>query len=258
MRPGSNPSSVPEDQALRLIEDLVVAYRILAEHAVIDAWGHVSVRSDRDRGRYFLARALAPELVTPADIMEYDLDSNPIDRRDREMVSERYIHGEVYKARPDVDAVVHSHAPSLIPFSVTKVPLRPLFAIAAFVGEGVPNFEIRKVQKGTNLLINTPRLGKALAATLGKKPAALLRGHGVVVVGDDVRRAVGRSIYLDLTAQLQLQAMMLAGPRGAITYLDRQEVKASATLTDFSRAWNLWRTKMLARLRSEGSRAAAE
>src|SRR5437016_7589042 len=135
MRPGSSPNragtGVPEDQALRLIEDLVVAYRILAEYAVIDAWGHVSVRSDRDRGRYFLARALAPELVTPGDIIEYDLDSNPIDCRDREMVSERYIHGEIYKARPDVDAVVHSHAPSLIPFSVTKVPLRPLFAIAA-------------------------------------------------------------------------------------------------------------------------------
>jgi len=242
-------------EELRLTEDLVVAYRILAEYAVIDAWGHVSVRSDRDPSRYFLARALAPELVTPGDIMEYDLDSNPVDRGGREMVSERYIHGEIYKTRSDVNAVVHSHAPSLITFSVTKVPLRPLFAIAAFVGEGVPNFEIRRVQKGTNLLINTPHLGKALATTLGKRPAALLRGHGVVVVGDDVRRAVGRSIYLDLSARLQLQAMMLAGPRGSITTLDRQEVKASATLTDFSRAWNLWRTKMLARLRAE---AAAE
>jgi ribulose-5-phosphate 4-epimerase/fuculose-1-phosphate aldolase len=248
----------PEGGDLRLIEDLVVAYRILAEHAVIDAWGHVSVRSDRDPTHYFLARALAPELVTAGDIMEYDLDSNPVDRRGREIVSERYIHGEIYKTRPDVNAVVHSHAPSLIPFSVTKVPLRPLFAIAAFVGEGIPNFEIRKVQKGTNLLINTARLGKALATTLGRKPAALLRGHGVVVVGEDVRRAVGRSIYLDLSARLQLQAMMLAGPRGSITTLDRQEVKASATLTNFSRAWNLWRTKMLARLRSEASQAAAE
>jgi HCOMODA/2-hydroxy-3-carboxy-muconic semialdehyde decarboxylase len=243
---------------LRLIEDLVVAYRILAEHGVIDAWGHVSVRSERDAGRYYLARALAPELVTADDIMEYDLDSRPIDRRDRDMVSERYIHGEIYKARPDVKAVVHSHAPALIPFSVTKVPLRPLFAIAAFVGEGIPNFEIRTVQKGSNLLINTPRLGKALAVTLAGKPAALLRGHGCVVVGDDVRRAVGRSIYLDLTARLQLQTMALAGPRGRINYLDKSEVKASATLTDFSRAWTLWRTKMLARVRAEEPRAAAE
>jgi ribulose-5-phosphate 4-epimerase/fuculose-1-phosphate aldolase len=243
---------------LRLIEDLVVAYRILAEYAVIDAWGHVSVRSDRDAGRYYLARALAPELVTPDDIMEYDLDSRPVDRRDRDMVSERFIHGEIYKARPEVNAVVHSHAPSLIPFSVTKVPLRPLFAIAAFVGEGIPNFEIRTVQKGSDLLINTARLGKALATTLGKKPAALLRGHGCVVVGDDVRRSVGRSIYLDLTARLQLQAMALAGPRGRINYLDKGEVKASATLTDFSRAWTLWRTKMLARVRSEAAQAAAE
>src|SRR4051794_36153647 len=165
---------------MRLIEDLVVAYRILAEHGVIDAWGHVSARSATDPKSYFLARALAPELVTPDDIIELDLDSRPVDGREHDLVSERYIHGEIYKARPDVNAVVHSHAPALIPFSVTKVPLRPIFAIAGFVGEGVPNFETRTVQKGTNLLINTPRLGQALAKTLGKKPAALLRGHGCV------------------------------------------------------------------------------
>ncbi len=118
---------------MNLIEDLVAAYRILAEHGVIDAYGHVSVRSERDPKRYFLSRSLAPELVMPEDIMEYDLDSNPIDVRGRESVRERFIHGEIFKARPDVNAVVHNHSPSVVPFSVTTVAMRPVFHMAAFV-----------------------------------------------------------------------------------------------------------------------------
>src|SRR6266550_1420330 len=141
------------------IEDLVAAYRILAEHGVIDAYGHVSVRSDRDPKRYLLARSLAPELVIPEDIMEYDLDSNPIDPRGRESVRERFIHGEIFKARPDVNAVVHNHSPSVVPFGVTTVPLRPLFNTAAFIGEGVPTFEIRDFQDSGDLIIKTPHLG---------------------------------------------------------------------------------------------------
>src|SRR5712691_2398209 len=133
---------------MSLVEDLVAAYRILAEHGVIDAYGHVSVRSERDPNRYLLARSLAPEVVAPEDIMEYDLDSNPLDARGRESVRERFIHGEIYKARRDVNAVVHNHSPSVVPFSVTQVAMQPLFHMAAFVGEGIPNFEIRDVQKG--------------------------------------------------------------------------------------------------------------
>src|SRR5947209_9337669 len=132
-------------------EDLVAAYRILAEHGVIDAYGHVSVRSDRDPRRYLLARSLAPEMVMPEDIMEYDLDSSPIDPRGRESVRERFIHGEIFKARPDVNAVVHNHSPSVVPFSVTTVAMRPLFHMAAFVGEGLQNFEIRAVEVGADL-----------------------------------------------------------------------------------------------------------
>src|SRR5258706_15783729 len=166
-----------EENTMSHIEDLVAAYRILAEHGVIDAYGHVSVRSERDPKRYLLARSLAPELVTPEDIMEYDLDSNPIDPRGRESVRERFIHGEIFKARPDVNAVVHNHSPSVVPFSVTTIPMRPLFHMAAFVGEGLPNFEIRDAERGTDLLVKTPYLGQALAKTLGGSPAALMRSE---------------------------------------------------------------------------------
>jgi ribulose-5-phosphate 4-epimerase/fuculose-1-phosphate aldolase len=233
------------------LEDLVVAYRILAEHGVIDAYGHVSVRSAADPNRYLLARAIAPELVTPGDILEYDLDSNPVDPRERESVRERFIHGEIYKARPEVNAVVHNHSPSVVPFSVTTVALRPVFHMAAFVGEGVPNFEIRDAEKGTDLLVKTPYLGQALARTLGKHPAALMRGHGSVTVGESLPRAVGRSIYLELSARMQLQAMAIAGPGGKITYLDEREVQASVPLQDYNRAWPMWRAKALAGLASQ-------
>ena len=236
---------------MSLIEDLVCAYRILAEHGVIDGYGHVSVRSDRDPGRYFLARSLAPELVTEADIMEYDLDSNPVDQRGRDMYRARFSHGEIYKARPGVSAVVHNHSPSVIPFGVTTAALRPIFHMAAFVGEGVPTFEIRDAERGTDLLVKTPYLGQALARTLGKHPAALMRGHGAVVVGENLPRAVGRSIYLEICARLQMQAMAIAGPGGKVTFLDDAEVAASNPVQDYGRAWHLWRSKALARLRAE-------
>jgi ribulose-5-phosphate 4-epimerase/fuculose-1-phosphate aldolase len=232
------------------IEDLVAANRILAEHGVIDAYGHVSVRLEGNPKRYILARSIAPERVTSEDIMEYDLDSKPVDPRGRESVRERFIHGEIYKARPDVNAVVHNHSPSVVPFSVTKVPMRPIFHMAAFVGKGVPNFEIRKAQKGSDLLVKTPYLGQALAKTLGKSPAALMRGHGSVTVGETLPRAVGRSIYLEMSARMQLQAIAIAGPRGKIVYLDDGEVQASVPGQDYNRAWPMWRAKVLASLKA--------
>jgi hypothetical protein len=134
---------------MSLIEDLVVSYRTLAAEGVIDAYGHVSVRSERDPGRYLMARQLAPELVTEADILEFDLDSKPIDPRDRKFYNERYIHGEIYKARPDVMAVVHNHAPAVVPFSCTsRATLKPIFHMSAFIGLGVPNWDIRDAQAG--------------------------------------------------------------------------------------------------------------
>ncbi|HLG10956.1 MAG TPA: class II aldolase/adducin family protein [Dehalococcoidia bacterium] len=233
---------------MSLTEDLVAAYRILAEFRIIDAYGHVSVRSDRDPNRYLLARSLAPELVTESDIIEYDLDSNAIDAAGRASVTERFIHGEAYRARPEVMAVVHNHSPTVVPFSVTGVPLRPVFHMAAFVGLGVPTFEIRDFEKGTDMLVRSASLGKALAGVLGDKPAALMRGHGAVVVGESVARAVGRSIYLEQSAQMQLQAMSIAGPGGTITFLDDAEVVAGSRTQDYARAWPMWRQNALSKL----------
>ena len=233
--------------------DLVAAYRILAEFGVIDAYGHVSVRSERDPNRYLLARSLAPELVTEADILEYNLDSNPIDERGRDSVRERFIHGEVYKARPDVTAVVHNHSPTVVPFSVTRIQLRPIFHMAAFVGLGVPLFEIRDFEQGTDMLVKSPSLGAALAGILADKPAALMRGHGALVVGEGLARAVGRSIYLEQSAQMQLQAMTLAGSEEGITFLDEAETIAGSELQDYGRAWPMWRDRALARLHGENN-----
>jgi ribulose-5-phosphate 4-epimerase/fuculose-1-phosphate aldolase len=231
-----------------LLDDLVAANRILAEHGVIDAYGHVSIRSPDDPKRFFLARAIAPETVQREDILEYDLDAQALDARGRESVSERFIHSEIYRVRPDVIAVVHNHSPSVVPFSVTGVKMRALFHMASFIGDGLPNFEIRKAKKGSDLLVRTPQLGVALAKTLGKKPAALMRGHGSVVTGENLQRAVGRSIYLEMSARMQMQAMMLSKN---ITFLDAAEVKASAPVQDYKRAWPLWRQKALAKAKME-------
>src|SRR5882672_906318 len=236
-------------------EDLVLAYRILAAHGVVDAYGHVSVRSERDPHRYLLARAMAPELVTADDIFEFDLDSNVIRDPGAALYLERYIHGEVYKSRPEVQAVVHNHSPSVIPFGVTTVPLRPLFNTGAFVGEGIPTFEIRDFQESGDLIIKTPHLGASLAKVLGPKPAALMRGHGSVVVGDSLMIAVVRSVYLELSAKLQMQAMLIAGPGGKIVYLDDKEVAATSgrqsSAGTWGRTWDLWCAKARAQIAAE-------
>jgi HCOMODA/2-hydroxy-3-carboxy-muconic semialdehyde decarboxylase len=229
-------------------DDLVAAYRILAEYGVIDAYGHVSLRSPSNPQRYYLARSLAPERVQAEDMIEYDLDSNPLDARGRESVTERFIHGEIYKVRPEIMAVVHNHSPSVVPFSVTGVPMKALWHMAAFIGDGLPNWEIRDVRKGTNLLVGDGVLGAALAKTLGSKPAALMRGHGSVTVGESLPRAVGRSVYLEMSARMQMQALALSDK---VNYLDEAEVKASMPLQDYKRAWPMWREKALARAKAE-------
>ncbi len=233
----------------RLVEDLVAANRVLAAEGVLDGYGHVSVRHDRDPGRYLLSRARAPELVEADDVMEHDLDSEPADPRGRAPYTERFIHGEIYRARADVGAVVHHHSPSVIPFGASTAPLRPLYHMSAFLGArggGVPVFDIRRAAgRATDMLVRDAALGRALAATLGGRAAALMRGHGAVVVGASLAQAVGRSIYLELNARLQLQAIQLGGP---VTYLDPEEARlATATLADYGRAWELWKRKAAAR-----------
>ena len=239
------PSVGPADP--RLVEDLVAANRILADQNVLDGYGHVSARHDRDPSRYLMSRSLAPELVTAGDVLEYDLDSNPVDARDRASYLERFIHGEIYKARPDVRAIVHNHSPSVIPFGVTGVPLRPLYHMSAFLWEGVPVFDIRQAAGGSSdMLVRTPALGRALAGTLGSRTAALMRGHGAVVVGPSLPQAVFRSVYLEMNARLQAQAMALGGP---VTYLDPEEAKqaAGAVGSTVLRPWELWKKKALAK-----------
>jgi HCOMODA/2-hydroxy-3-carboxy-muconic semialdehyde decarboxylase len=225
------------------IEDLVAANRVLAAQGVVDGYGHVSARHERDPNRYLLARSLAPELVGPGDIMEYDLDSNPLDDSGRALYVERFIHGEIYKVRPDVTAIVHHHSPSVIPFAATALPLRPLYHMSAFVGEGVPLFEIRDAGGMTDMLIRDASLGRALARTLGPHPAALMRGHGAVVVGAGIPLAVGRSIYLELNARLQIHAMSLGVP---VAYLEPDEVSKVVAVQDYARAWDLWKRKAMA------------
>jgi ribulose-5-phosphate 4-epimerase/fuculose-1-phosphate aldolase len=236
---------------MKELEDLVAANRILAAHGVIDAYGHVSIRSPRDPNRYYIARSLAPEKVQLEDLLEYDLDSKPLDDKGRESVRERFIHGEIYKTRPDVTSVVHNHSPSVVPFSVTGVPMRALFHMASFVGDGLPVFEIRDFRKGTDLLIKDGFLGNSLAKVLGDKPATLMRGHGATVVGENIMRSVGRSVYLELSARMQMQAIFLAGAGGKITWFDADEVRASNSVQDYKRAWPMWREKALAQAKAE-------
>lgn len=243
-----------------LLQDLVIAYRTLAEHGVIDAYGHVSVRSETNPQRYWMARNLAPELVTETDLMEFDLDSNPVDGTGRRPYNERYIHGEVYKVRPEVNAVVHNHSPSVIPFACTDHALQPIFHMSAFIGLGVPNWDIRDAQQGTDLLVRNSYLGASLAKKLSRHPAALMRGHGAVVVGENLQRAVGRSVYLEQNARMQLQATMLAnatgGGPGSIVFMDEAEVAANVSWQEYDRSWNLWRLRALERLQAEEARFA--
>lgn len=240
--PSGPASAGPADSPL--IEDLVAANRILAMDGVLDGYGHVSVRHHLDSNRYLMSRNVPPAHVTADDVIEYDLDSNPVDPKGRYSYSERFIHGEIYKARPDVKSVVHNHSPSLIPFGITGTPLKPVYHMSAFIGHGVPVFEIRDVGGMTDMLIGSPALGQGLARALGNHPAALIRGHGAVVVGSSIPLAVGRSIYLEINAKFQAQAIALGGN---ITFLDPEEVRKVETWQDYKRAWELWKRKALAK-----------
>jgi HCOMODA/2-hydroxy-3-carboxy-muconic semialdehyde decarboxylase len=228
-----------------LIEDLVAANRILAEEGVLDAYGHVSIRHQTNPSRYLMSRSLAPVLVTSNDIMEYDLDSNPVDPKDRRSVLERFIHGEIYKVRPDVKAVIQSHSPAVVPFGVTQMPLKPIIHVASFLWIGVPVWDSRDAgdPAGVAMLVRNPALGKSLALTLGDKRVALMRGHGNVVVGPDVKTAVAYAIYTEVNARLQAIAIGIGGP---INYISAEEGAARDNAEgDAARAWELWKKKAL-------------
>ncbi len=227
-----------------LIEDLVAANRILYDQNVVDGFGHVSARHDKDPNRYLLARSMAPALVTADDIMEYDLDSTPIDQRGRAIYLERFIHGEIYKLRPDVRAIVHSHSPSVIPYANVKVPLRPMNHIAGFLGGGVPVFEIRDVAgQASNMLISNAALGYALAMVLGLRPVALMRGHGSVAAAQSVRHVVFRAVYTEVNARMESEALRLGDP----TFLNDAEAAAAMQTNDalVDRPWDLWQRRAM-------------
>jgi ribulose-5-phosphate 4-epimerase/fuculose-1-phosphate aldolase len=228
-----------------LIEDLVAANRILTQQGVLDESGHVSIRHPANPNRYLMARSLSPALVTSEDIMEFDLDSNPIDQRGRRLALERFIHGEVYKVRQDVNAVIHTHSPSVIPFSVTSVPLRPIILPAAFLWTGVPVFDTRNAGvPAADMLIRNRDLGKALANVLGDKRVALLRGHGNVVAAPDLRTAVRYAIYTETNARMLITTIGLGG--GPINYISGEEGAARDRDSGIpDRAWELWKNKAL-------------
>jgi HCOMODA/2-hydroxy-3-carboxy-muconic semialdehyde decarboxylase len=244
----SPPSGGPVDPAV--IEDLVAGSLILADQGVLDGFGHISVRHPGNPNRYLMSRSKAPALMTADDVIEYDLDSNAVNANGRPSFIERFIHGAIYKARPDINSVVHSHSPAVIPFGVSQVPMRPVAGTAGFLVVGVPVFEIRKYGGMTNLLVSTAELGKALADTLDDKPVALMRGHGNVVVGQTVQIAVFRAIYTEINARLQMQAIGLDGP---ITYLEKEEgyktdavnADAKAPGVGVMRPWELWKKKVM-------------
>lgn len=230
-------SAGPVDPSV--IEDLVAANRILAHHGVLDAWGHVSVRHPANPERYLLSRARAPALVSAEDIMEFDLDSNPVDPRDRRVFLERFIHGQAYRARPDVNAVVHSHSPTVIPFSVTGEPLKAISHIASFLVNEPPVWEIRDVGITQGLLVTNNTQGQSLAKTLGDKPVALMRGHGNVVVASDIRRVVHRALYTEVNAQQLAIALSFKRP---ITFVAPDEVQDPKRLDD---SWEVWKTEAM-------------
>ncbi len=234
-------AAVPADP--RLIDDLVVANRILYDQGVVDGFGHISARHDKDPNRYLLSRSMAPALVTADDIMEFDLDSNPTDSSGRTPYLERFIHGEIYKVRPDVMAIVHSHSPAVLPFADTHTPLKPMNHIAGFLGSGPPVFDIRSTAgDASDMLIRSKDLGRALAKSMGQSQILLMRGHGSVAAAQSVRHVVFRAIYTEVNARTELQAMALGKP----VFLNEKEAAAAMKTNDglVERPWALWKQRV--------------
>jgi HCOMODA/2-hydroxy-3-carboxy-muconic semialdehyde decarboxylase len=192
-----------------LRRDLAAAYRIVANEGILDAFGHISVRHPGNPNRYFLSRSRAPGLVQPNDILEYDLDSNPIVPPKERPYSERVIHGEIFKVRPDVNAVCHHHAPSIMPFAISGVPLVPVFHLGASMGASAPFWDSRDEFGDTNLLVVKPEEGASLARALGEHSIVVMRRHGATVVGSSLRELIFRIIYSAKNAEHQFAAHML-------------------------------------------------
>ena len=223
-----------------MLQDLVTANRILAILGIVDSYGHVTIRSPDNPKRYFMSRARAPERVETGDIMEFTLDGDPVDAKGRRPYLERFIHGAAYEMRPEVMSVVHNHSPSTIAYGVTGRKMRPLMHICGSIGHQVPIWDSHKKFGDTDLLVTSMAMGRDLAKTLGKARTALMRGHGAVVVGTDLRMAVFTSVYLELNAKLQAQAEAM----GKVRFLSKGEVDKIMANTvspaNIGRAWENW------------------
>ena len=238
-----------------LIDDLVSANHILYNEAVVDGFGHVSVRHDTRDDRFLLAAGLAPAVVTADDILELDFEGNVHDAQGRRSYLERFIHSEIYKARPDVVAVVHSHSPAIIPFGVTRATLRPVCHMSGFLGFSTPVFDIRDTAGENNdMLVRSNALGKALADSLGKNDFALMRGHGSITVAKSLKLVVARAIWAEMNAKLQTEAMRLAAVvgDGEVSYLTPGEAAGSMAINEtvVDRPWQLWKAKAKAAQRA--------
>jgi ribulose-5-phosphate 4-epimerase/fuculose-1-phosphate aldolase len=235
-----------------LLDDLVVANRILANENILDGLGHVSVRSLQRPDHFFLSRDLAPGLVTAADLVEYDLDGNPVNPKAPQGYRERFLHAAIFKARPDVNSVVHSHMPSVLPFTDVTTPLRPMYHMASFLLQGAPVFEVRTVQGQIGMLIDNNKVGAALAQALGKRTIALIRGHGAAIVGTTIPDAVQNAIFTDVNARVQAQAVALGGNVSYLTPADvaggnpnPQPPAPPGTPGYYPRSWGIWKAKAM-------------
>lgn len=239
-----NTPETSDTKVVDIVEEarvaVALANRVLSRQGVVDAFGHVSVRHPVNTKNFLLARNMAPAQVVADDVLEFDEDSEPIDAGGSRVYLERFIHGEIYRARPDVLAVVHSHSPAVIPFGVvSSAPLRPVGHMSGFLGVGAPTFEIRCCAgDSSDLLIRSKELGSCLAGVLASNAVVLMRGHGSTVVGNSIYQAVFRAIYTESNARLQTAALQLGTP----TYLTSGESAAAAATNDgqIKRAWEMW------------------
>lgn len=228
------------------IADLITAYRICVNEGVLDSFGHISVRSVSNPNHFYMPRASAPALITRADIVELDMDANPVLPNAPRTNGERFIHSEIYKARPDVQSVIHAHTMAVIPFGIAGMPLRPVIAQAGFLPLETPLFDSRvaygQAAKERGMLVRNAVLGAILAKKLGNNPVVLMRGHGMTVVADSVKRATVQAVYTQIDAQVQWAAMQL---NRNITSMDTKELEYNHIENfDVDRPWDNFNNKL--------------
>jgi HCOMODA/2-hydroxy-3-carboxy-muconic semialdehyde decarboxylase len=249
--PSQTTASAAAPAMRQIVDDLIVANRILSHEGILDGLGHISVRSIERPDRFLLGRDLAPSLQTAEDLVEYDLEGKAVAATAPAGVTERFIHAAIYRARADVMSIVHAHTPSILAYAISNIPLRPVYHMATFMGTGVPMFEIRSVPGAQGMLVSTNEIGAALAKVLGDRTVVLLRGHGFVVVGPSIPETVSRSIFLDVNARVQTDAMTLGG---TVTFLQPADVgplggqaAAPGQPTVYPRSWWYWKDRAMGR-----------